>query len=303
MKETIRRLRDNRSLNPLLTALARRVTPPGSVVRQSVRRHLPVRGLVERRLPNGGVLRLWTDGDESIASTVFWGAWDSHEPETSGVFFDLARDCRVVIDVGAHVGYHSLLASHANPGAVCFAFEPLPSNYRRLDINRALNGVGDIRAVQSAVGSHNHTATIRIPQSARPGVGRIGGVGAGEGWDELEVPVVTLDGSIDDAYRGEVDLLKIDVEGMEPDVLSGAREIVAASRPLIVCEVLNREADERVRSALAAHRYSFLRFTARGLIPQERPHDRVKGAPEMNYLAVPTEDANRVGQHGVRRRT
>jgi hypothetical protein len=78
-------------------------------------KHLHRFGIVRSRLPHGRTLRLWSRGDDWIANQVHWRGWDGYEPETLPLFFRLAATARVTLDVGAHVGFFTLLAGHANP--------------------------------------------------------------------------------------------------------------------------------------------------------------------------------------------
>lgn len=94
-------------------------------------RHLHRLGRVATRLPDGRVLRLWSQADDWVSNQVFWRGWQGYEPETTPLFYRLARRAHVTLDVGAHVGFFSLLAGHANAAGRVFAFEPLEKAFRR----------------------------------------------------------------------------------------------------------------------------------------------------------------------------
>jgi hypothetical protein len=95
-------------------------------------KHLPRSGPVRSKLPNGAVLRLWSRGDDWVSNQVFWRGWSGYEPETTPLFFHLAREAEVVLDVGAYVGFFAVLAALANPDGRVLAFEPMPDNAERL---------------------------------------------------------------------------------------------------------------------------------------------------------------------------
>ncbi len=80
-------------------------------------KHLPRSGLTVTTLPDGRRARFWSRGDDWVANQVFWRGWDGHERETVRLFWELARDATVILDVGAHVGYYTVLAGLANPRA------------------------------------------------------------------------------------------------------------------------------------------------------------------------------------------
>jgi FkbM family methyltransferase len=131
-----------------------------------------------------------------------------------------------VADVGAHHGYFALLLSHwvGERGRV-FAFESLPQNAEIAERNMALNGVSNVRIIQSAVG-----ASVGAVAIARDSSGVLSANAAAT--DALTVHVVALDEVFD---QNLPDLLKIDVEGYELEVLRGARRCLAA-RPKIALE-------------------------------------------------------------------
>lgn len=138
-------------------------------------------------------------------------------------FIDVIQPGDVVWDVGANIGIYSCLAASA--GAEVVAFEPEPTNRRRLTSNVALNDTAiEIRV--EALAAEPGTATLGgDPVGDEPGRGRHA-LGAGEHPSEVEVDVDAADRLIE---RGEVDppaVMKIDVEGGELSVLRGAERLL-----------------------------------------------------------------------------
>lgn len=131
------------------------------------------------------------------------------------------------IDAGANVGNHTLwLATMC--GLDVAAFEPL--RYDELTANTTLNGLTNIRVEPVALGAHDDTA-------AHLGAGRLT-TGTGD------LPVRAMD-----SYQiTGVSVIKIDVEGMEPDVLAGGEQTIRRDRPVIFAE----EHDQAEHDAIAA---------------------------------------------------
>src|SRR5262245_24424423 len=74
-------------------------------------KHLHPAGEISSRLPNGRQLRLFSrGGDDGITNIVFWNEWCGYEPESAPLFWRIASHCKVVLDIGAHVGFYSVLA-------------------------------------------------------------------------------------------------------------------------------------------------------------------------------------------------
>lgn len=81
---------------------------------------------------------------------VYW--LNDFEPEVTEVFLSHVMPGDVVLDIGAHIGYYTVLAARSvgNEGRV-IAFEPDPQNYSLLVKNVAKNGYRNVTAVQKAV--------------------------------------------------------------------------------------------------------------------------------------------------------
>jgi FkbM family methyltransferase len=171
--------------------------------------------------------------DQHIGRSLdLYGEWAESELELLGLFI---KPGDVVIDVGANIGTHTVFfAQRVGATGQVHAFEPQRIVFQSLCANLALNGLLNVRAFHAAVA--REPGTIAVPPVAYAEPGNQGGVAlatnataAGEG---ERVPLMTLDGLGIDRCR----LLKIDVEGMELDVLEGGRSLVAAGRPIVYVE-------------------------------------------------------------------
>lgn len=243
---------------------------------------------VQDVLPNGRTLRLWSRADDWVSNQVFWRGWRAYEPETADFFFRHSQKASVVVDVGAYVGFFSVLAGHANPDATILALEPHPKIFERLQNHLHLNGLHNARAFRFAAGAEGGRATFftdpnRLPTSS----GLSADFFRGTSHVPIEVEVVSLDDLLDRERVGRVDLMKIDTESTEPDVLAGMRRRLASDRPLIVCEVLpDRGAEVRLRAELERLTYVSFLLTPDGL----RAETTLTGhATLFNHLFVPVE--------------
>jgi FkbM family methyltransferase len=151
----------------------------------------------------------------------------SYEREQTALFRQLVAPGSVVVDIGAHVGYYSLLSARllGGRGRVA-AFEPDPRNAaflrRHVAVNRSTRKL--VKVEQAAVGAANGTA--RFSAGTGSGTGHI----AAEG--EFQVRLVKLDDYLA-AERLAPTHLKIDVEGAECDVLQGALETLRKYKPTL----------------------------------------------------------------------
>lgn len=245
-------------------------------------RYLPRAGLVEAPLPDGGRLRMWSRGDDDVATTVYWRGWAGFEPETSKTFYELARAARVTLDIGAHVGYFSLLAALANRANQVFAFEPLAPVRERLLRNLALNGVENVSCLPVALGSDEGTAPFfhvadGLPSSSSLSRDFMRSIVAERRLMTSEVDVTTVDRFAEDhGLLGKIDLVKVDTEATEDDVLRGMVRTLEADRPAVICEVLRVDTAQRIEQLLTPLRYRFLLLTDAGPVRCEsiRPRSR-----------------------------
>lgn len=180
----------------------------------------------------------------------------------------------VVLEVGAHIGTHAIpLSRLVGPGGRVYAFEPQRKLYRELHHNLMLNGITNVVPMRFAIGS----GEARVVEMDPPREGNEGGTGVGAGGDAAELR------SLDSFGFERVSLVKIDVEGLEDDVIAGAARTIRRNRPTMVVEIMGghdyQTAGPEVRDRIDATR---ARIEAFG-------YSTVQVSPN-NYLALPMSD-------------
>lgn len=147
-----------------------------------------------------------------------------------------------VVDVGAHIGNHSI--AFAALGHRVVAIEPNPSSRHLLEANVAHNGLADrVTVVAGGAGATGGTAQLAV-DAQNSGATRLAR-GAGP------VTVHRLDDLVERA-----DLVKVDVEGSECEVLAGAQRLLRHARPLVLVEAHDQAALNSLQEALAPLGYS-----------------------------------------------
>lgn len=184
-----------------------------------------------RLLPKGIIVNVLSGqlrGARWVVGAGTHGCWlGTYEGRTRELVCRLLRDGQVAFDIGANVGFFSLLASRlVGPGGSVYAFEPLPANLLALRRHVDLNDCKNVRIVDAAVSSRS--GTERFMEAASPAMGGLSDGGC------LEVRTLALDEGIETRRLPEPDFLKIDVEGAELRVLEGARALLARKHPSIV---------------------------------------------------------------------
>jgi FkbM family methyltransferase len=170
--------------------------------------------------------------DWSRFRSFVYGTW---EPDVVNAVVLTVKPGATAIDIGAHIGYYTLLlAKCVGPAGRVLSFEPLPANFALLQQNVQLNGLQQVQMNAQAVFSRNEELTITVPDHA-PNSGDASVLPV-EGAKQFRVPATTLDSfCCNTGFRP--DFLKMDVEGAEYDVLLGAKETIARSRPKMLIEL------------------------------------------------------------------
>lgn len=159
---------------------------------------------------------------------------------------------RVFYDVGANVGFFGLIAARivGGDGAV-YAFEPLPHIAAETRANAERNGLGNLQVLEVAAGDREGTASLIVTR--HPGGATLSRADVGDdAVGEVAVRTVRLDDLVVAGTIRPPDTVKIDVEGVEMEVIDGLRRTIAGHRPVIVCEfdaVTGDLADEKVHRA------------------------------------------------------
>jgi FkbM family methyltransferase len=201
------------------------------------------------------------------------GAYDPDEVELfRGLVGSLHRDDAVVLDIGANIGIHAVtLADMVGPKGTVHAFEAQRIVFYMLAGNIALNSIENVHCHHMAVGAA--VGKIQIPQfdydkplsfgSVEFGAEQREQIGQLRRNDPSRQEHVDLV-SIDSMAFPAVHLMKIDVEGMELDVLLGAEGTIRRDQPTIFVEYLKGDRKALARWLLVAgyrlfiHRHNWL---------------------------------------------
>jgi FkbM family methyltransferase len=172
------------------------------------------------------------------------------EPSKQKLFSSAIKPGDVVYDLGANVGYYSLLAGIlVGPAGQIFSFEPVPRNLSFLRRHLALNGVKNCTVFDAAVSRSNGTATFDFGPNAHSGH-----LGDGS-LDATNVRTVTLDSLVESGEIKPPNLIKCDIEGAEFDALTGAMQTLSHYGPSIFLAVHGPEVKEKCCALLTSLGY------------------------------------------------
>jgi FkbM family methyltransferase len=254
-------------------------------------------GAAYRKLPFLGVFPVRIDENTSFQLQSYGSAREAdlfrkglyvHEPTSLRLWVRLCRRSSVIFDVGADLGLYGLVAAAANPKARVFAFEPLQHLNAMLVRNADLNSFPNLRcerlALGNAVGSTNvffspsHVASG--PLTAR--------------WEAQKqtVPLTTITRFVRDPVIKQIDLLKITVEGAEPDVLDGMEDLLYRTTPPMIVDVMTDEIGARLERMLSPA-YLYFHIDEEAGVAQKHRIQRLS-AKSKKYFFCPTRSAEEI---------
>ena len=156
-----------------------------------------------------------------------------------------------IFDLGANIGDHTVpLAQHVGAQGFVYAFEPQRLIFQVLCANVALNDLPNVDCVHAALGAT--PGTIFIPEIDYSVEANYGGIEVSSFSEGRPVARIVLDDYLE---ARAADLVKIDVEGMEGEVLEGGRKFIERFRPVMYVENDRIDRSQELIELLYALRY------------------------------------------------
>jgi FkbM family methyltransferase len=182
----------------------------------------------------------------------------TYEPELQAALRQFLRPGMTVYDVGANIGYVTLLMAHnVGPGGRVFAFEALPANVERIQKNIDLNSLTNVTVVSAAV--LDKTAPVSFYVHASVGMGKAAGSAgrpAEKYQDEIRVAGISLDEFVYQQGNPAPAAVKMDIEGGEVLALPGMRRILQEHQPVMLLELHGPESEKAAWETLGSAGYT-----------------------------------------------
>jgi FkbM family methyltransferase len=192
----------------------------------------------------------------------------------------------IVVEAGANIGAHTVgLAKRVGPTGRVIALEPQRVIFQNLCANVALNGLFNVDCLH--VAASDRRQKLYVPRPDYLAAGNFGGVSLNE--DEAGEPVEAW--PIDELFRHDrLTLLKIDVEGMESQVLAGAARTIERFRPILYVENDRREKSRELVERIVSFGYRCwwhlpLMFNPDNVFAN--PNNLFPGMVSVNMLCIP----------------
>jgi FkbM family methyltransferase len=174
------------------------------------------------------IIKTLIPGSDPIELVSFYEEFRDYYPmcemQTKKWFLENVKSDWVSLDIGANIGYHSILISRLSPTGRVFAFEPT-STFGMLNRNLQHNAQTNVDAIQRAVSDTNRVGTEPLYRIW------------GKEPELTEVQFVTIDSFVEEAKLLRVDFIKIDVDGFDLEVLWGAKKTLDRFSPIVLVEL------------------------------------------------------------------
>jgi FkbM family methyltransferase len=183
-----------------------------------------------------------------------YGEWAEHEVQSISNHINSSGD---IIDVGANIGALTMAYASRFPRSIIHSFEPSNFLYNLLNFNVVSNGFTNVRTYLSGCGA-DQEISIRSSKRAND----LSNFGANSLLDNANQSCFAKENNVvvicrlDDIFENEqISFIKIDVEGMEPDVIDGANSLIDRCRPLLFVEASALDTTNRVIKKLLSKDY------------------------------------------------
>jgi len=198
------------------------------------------------------------------------------------------KENHILLDIGGHIGSHSILYSTYLPNSSILTFEPQSVLYSILNKNIDINHLTNIQTFNKAVGHKNRTChmadtlydgyDLKIDYETNK-LFNYGGMTIGTNGEEIEMI------RIDDLNLNGCDYMKMDVEGCESLVLLGAMDTIRKYKPIIMFEHSDKHLNQHITKEL--NLYSWAIETPLEILKEEGY--RIQQFQGCNYLAIHIE--------------
>lgn len=198
-----------------------------------------------------------------------------------------------IVEIGANIGSHTVgLAKTVGENGKVIAIEAQPTVHRILCANLALNALTNVTTYACGCGKETGTMYVPAMNYNIPILHNSGGISLSSVAEGTPVPIISLDNLLHDLDSLNLKMIKIDVEGMEKDVLQGAHDLIQRYRPILYVENDRVENSRKLIEHIRRQGYRLWWHVPMLFNPDNHFHQPVNDNPgiaSFNMICLPTE--------------
>ncbi len=173
--------------------------------------------------------KMFTQNNDGLALSIF----KIYEPNQTEIVKKYVHKGDIVIDIGAHVGYYTLLmAQLVGENGKVYSFEPDPVNFQLLKKSVEINGFENVVLIQKAVSNITDKVKLFLGDDDSA-INRIYDAKLGDTKESIDVESITID-----EYFKEndelINFIKIDSEGSEVKIVNGMKQFLSRNKELVM---------------------------------------------------------------------
>lgn len=266
MKQFFFKVIYNKNINRILRNINKKINIFNSKIIE-----IPPSGILKIKTKENNVLRIKTNQTNYITHLIFWNGYLNFE--YSKIFVKLIKKLNSFFDVGANIGYYSLLAALENKKINIVSFEPASGPLFYLKENVRINNFENIKVESLALSDSNDEITFYESKNIKYKYIKhsLGGTSSIRKNEKLlnfvvnKVQTMTLDNYVKKNYVKKIDLIKLDTEGTENIILSKSANILKEMKPIIICETLFNKIELELELIMRSYGYQFYNHIGNGL--------------------------------------
>ncbi len=220
---------------------------------------------------NGRKVLLNTNQTSYLTQLLYWKGPSKFE--YTDIFLELIKDIQCFYDVGANIGYYSLLATAQNSKIEAICFEPAAGPLFFLRENVRINRLNNIRIESIALSDKSGEIDFYEVKNDKyeylkynlAGEGNTGSKRTSRNFSKEVVKTCTLDEYASNKQDKTIELIKLDTEGTEDLILENAKGVVSKMKPIIICETLFGKIEDKLERIMKDHGYDFYNHLTTGL--------------------------------------
>ena len=219
----------------------------------------------------GRRLKIKCNQTSYVTFLLFWNGFENYE--YTGIFMKLIKKVNTFYDIGANLGYYSLLGKMEHPELSVVCFEPADGPLFYLRENISLNNFKNIKAESIALSHKSGEIEFYEVKNKKytyleynlAGESNAGSKTTGLNFIATKVKTITLDEYVITNKVESIDLIKMDTEGTENLILAHSDLVLREMKPIIICETLFNVIEPLLEEILSEYGYEFYNESETGL--------------------------------------